>query len=87
MKAVVICAVFSGVMLIAGEDLNTSDRSEPQSIMVGGDRDIHGCIASAGYLWCAKTEHCERPWELAERVGFENRQEAFEKYCNRKEEE
>ena len=26
-----------------------------QRKVVGGDRDAHGCIASAGYSWCAKT--------------------------------
>lgn len=24
----------------------------PQSPLVGGDRDEHGCIGSAGYVWC-----------------------------------
>lgn len=24
----------------------------PQSPIVGGDRDEHGCIGSAGYVWC-----------------------------------
>jgi len=31
--------------------------------MVGNDRDIHGCIASAGYTWCEAKEKCIRPWE------------------------
>jgi len=29
----------------------------------GGDRDKHGCVHSAGYSWCAKTQVCIRPWE------------------------
>ncbi len=33
--------------------------------VVGGDRDEHGCIGSAGYQWCASTSQCVRPWELA----------------------
>jgi hypothetical protein len=49
---------------------------------VGADKDEHGCIGSAGYAWCAKTEQCERPWELAEKVSVENTKEAFEAYCN-----
>lgn len=32
--------------------------------MVGGDKDAHGCIASAGYAWCANKQQCVRPWEL-----------------------
>lgn len=29
---------------------------------VGGDRDAHGCIGSAGYQWCEHSQRCERPW-------------------------
>ena len=47
----------------------------------GSERDAHGCIGSAGYSWCAKTGSCERPWELAEKQGFENTKEAFDKFC------
>lgn len=32
-------------------------------IIVGGDRDIHGCIGSAGYSWCAAKNKCLRTWE------------------------
>ncbi len=33
------------------------------SLIVGGDKDIHGCIGSAGYSWCAVKNKCLRPWE------------------------
>jgi len=32
--------------------------------LVGGDRDEHGCIGSAGYTWCEKLGNCARSWEL-----------------------
>lgn len=48
---------------------------------VGDDADAHGCRASAGYSWCAKTKQCERPWELAKANGFANTSEAFEQFC------
>jgi len=48
---------------------------------VGGDRDEHGCIASAGYRWCGRTGRCERPFELAQAQGFENTGEAYERHC------
>jgi hypothetical protein len=32
--------------------------------VVGGDRDEHGCIGSAGYQWCDSIGQCVRPWEL-----------------------
>ena len=31
--------------------------------ITGNDKDIHGCIGSAGYLWCAEKSKCIRPWE------------------------
>jgi hypothetical protein len=30
---------------------------------VGGDRDVHGCIGSAGYSWCEVKQKCLRIWE------------------------
>lgn len=34
-----------------------------QRNLVGGDKDIHGCLGSAGYLWCEAKASCIRPWE------------------------
>ena len=48
---------------------------------LGGDRDAHGCIGSAGYAWCARSNQCERPWVLAEQQGFENMPEAYSAFC------
>jgi len=53
----------------------------PQKPLAGADRDAHACIASAGYQWCEKNQKCERPWELAKKVGFENTPEAFNNFC------
>jgi hypothetical protein len=50
--------------------------------MVGGDRDEHGCIGSAGYVWCPRAAECVRPWELAAEKGFESGEEAFTQYCS-----
>ncbi|HJP38989.1 MAG TPA: serine protease [Gammaproteobacteria bacterium] len=61
----------------ASDKLADSDGIE----MPGSDRDIHGCIGSAGYSWCERTGQCERPWELAERAGFDNTQVNFKAYC------
>ncbi len=33
--------------------------------LVGGDKDEHGCIGSAGYSWCENKQKCLRPWEEA----------------------
>jgi len=34
-----------------------------QPPLVGGDRDAHGCIGSAGYQWCEAKAKCLRIWE------------------------
>ena len=31
--------------------------------IVGGDKDEHGCIGSAGYTWCENKQKCLRIWE------------------------
>lgn len=35
----------------------------PQSLKLGGDRDEHGCIGSAGYVWCEVQQDCIRLFE------------------------
>jgi hypothetical protein len=50
-------------------------------VMPGADRDEHGCLPSAGFVWCAKTRSCERPWKLAASKGFDNNLAAFNRYC------
>jgi len=54
----------------------------PPTSMTGSDRDEHGCIASAGYSWCAQEDRCVRPWELAKEKGFASTEEAFRAYCS-----
>ncbi len=52
--------------------------------LLGGGHDAYGCIGSAGYSWCEKTQSCERPWELAGKRNFPNTPEAFNAFCNNK---
>lgn len=37
--------------------------SESEPVIVGGDKDVHGCIGSAGYSWCEAKQKCLRVWE------------------------
>lgn len=36
--------------------------------LVGADRDAHGCIGSAGYVWSYMRKDCVRPWVSGEPV-------------------
>lgn len=74
MKAICLAALLASALLPGC----ARDNVRP---MPGSDRDAHGCIPSAGYLWCARTARCERPWELAEAQSFENTAEAFAAFC------
>jgi len=40
-----------------------SANKEKTNLIVGGDKDAHGCIGSAGYSWCEAKKTCIRPWE------------------------
>lgn len=59
--AAVIFLFAIGAMYFAG--LNQTAPAEQTPL--GGDRDIHGCIPSAGYSWCEAKQKCLRPWEEA----------------------
>lgn len=56
--------------------------ASPATPAVGSDRDAHGCIGSAGYQWCERSQRCERPWELAQAQGLANTAEAISAYCS-----
>lgn len=56
---VLIC--FLTVFLLVGAScVNKNTNNQP---IVGGDRDEHGCIGSAGYSWCEVKQKCLRIWE------------------------
>jgi len=38
-------------------------QSKNNQQIVGGDKDEHGCLGSAGYTWCEEKEKCLRVWE------------------------
>ncbi len=37
-----------------------TDEERPQ--IIGGNRDEHGCLGTAGYLWDEESQACVRPW-------------------------
>ncbi|MEI6191304.1 MAG: hypothetical protein WCP24_02985 [bacterium] len=39
------------------------DISTTTNPIIGGDKDEHGCKASAGYSWCEVKNKCLRVWE------------------------
>ncbi|MBU2213330.1 hypothetical protein KKC44_05990 [Patescibacteria group bacterium] len=64
MKPIFLIPFFAlGLLLMS---CNTSDVVVEPPIdepLVGGDRDEHGCIGSAGYMWCEPKQKCLRMWK------------------------
>ena len=54
-------SVLSRVLLILGVLILVLSCEKEQ--LLGGDKDEHGCIPSAGYQWCEFTQKCQRFWE------------------------
>ncbi|MCX6732668.1 MAG: hypothetical protein NTV98_03965 [Candidatus Roizmanbacteria bacterium] len=50
---------FVEVPMLTDPSLATSEGKQ----LVGGDKDTHGCIGSAGYSWCEAKQKCLRVWE------------------------
>lgn len=44
-------------------NVNIAVNNQANSQVVGGDKDEHGCLGSAGYSWCAIKNKCLRIWE------------------------
>jgi len=55
-------AVFA--LILAGCPQEAQQQApQDNATLVGGDRDEHGCIGSAGYTWCEAKQKCLRAWE------------------------
>ena len=78
MKSIVATLMLIGTVLLAA-CAGASGTPPAPGASVGGNQDTHGCLSSAGYSWCARTNRCERPWELAQKEGFAA--EGFSTYC------
>jgi hypothetical protein len=57
--------IFSCLMLLASCTFAQGNKPEKEEKipMVGGDRDDHGCIGSAGYQWSVLKNECIRIFE------------------------
>jgi len=55
--------ILFGILLASFTAFAIAQTVSSSTIMVGGDRDSHGCIGSAGYTWSESSQKCIRPWE------------------------
>lgn len=72
MKKLLVVIVVAGLLIVTGyifynygfkTTSPTNTTPQPTAVLVGGDRDTHGCIGSAGYVWCEPKNKCLRDWE------------------------
>jgi hypothetical protein len=85
MKAGFIATLFLAASLSACQSTPPAPapapKPAPMPAPVGGDRDAHGCIAAAGYQWCASMNRCVRAWEVLP-ADSAKPEEAFKKLCS-----
>lgn len=62
---VILLLIGSGIYLYKTNKQKTiiNNVASTTNNIVGNDKDIHGCIGSAGYSWCEIKSKCLRPWE------------------------
>ena len=63
--------------LVCGDRLCSEPESSSEPIM-GGDKDKHGCIGTAGYQWSENEQKCIRPWENTEAFDSENKSDSLD---------
>lgn len=66
-KMFLIPAAAAAVMMLTACAQPANDAMEAP--ILGGDRDAHGCIPSAGFSWSALLERCVQPFEAGIRLN------------------
>jgi hypothetical protein len=83
MSTIKFIGFFSCLMLLSccsfAQGNKPKDKSEKEEKvpMVGGDRDSHGCIGSAGYQWSVLKNECIRIFEAG--IGLDPKVTTFPK--------
>ncbi len=54
---------FGGVFVYQYYLVKSQPVAQEQEQIIGGDVDSHGCLGSAGYIWCEAKQKCLRVWK------------------------
>lgn len=72
-KTISISLICAGALLAScGGKSEKKAEAAPENekaVVVGNDKDEHGCLASAGYTWCEVQKDCIRLWEKGVRLN------------------
>lgn len=83
--AAVLLAIFmAGCNVPPQATVDETPVEQVPPMAIGGSRDAHDCLVSAGYSWCERTAKCERSWELAQQRGFDNSADGYTAWCSAK---
>lgn len=70
MKPIVIVLVVAALVVAAMAIVYLPRVLAPESApvntnqeLIGGQKDVHGCLIAAGYSWCEPKQRCLRIWE------------------------
>lgn len=55
--------ILTGLIFLTGYQLKGMSKQDTR--IIGGNKDEHGCIGPAGYVWCQAKQKCIHPWEEA----------------------
>ncbi len=82
MKKFILSIAILATAAVAGcnTQKNSGIVTDPLSVMggskdaraadaIGGERDEHGCLTSAGYIWSVVRNDCVRPWEAGVKLA------------------
>ena len=58
-----VAAVGIGLYVFGQRTALPVQEPAPNQSAIGGNRDEHGCLGSAGYSWCQAKNQCIRSWE------------------------
>ncbi len=56
---ILLFGVLAGIIYLN----NQADQGNQDNQIIGGDKDEHDCIGSAGYTWNNTKQECVREWE------------------------
>ncbi|MDH5828118.1 hypothetical protein [Sphingobacterium faecium] len=77
MKWILSTITLASIILLSCQTNNKQIANTQETKIVGSDRDVHGCIASAGYTWSALKDSCIRPFEQIQ-LNIINNQDSYE---------
>lgn len=60
---VVVVVVLALVVYFSINSASKVDQTNANQMLIGGQKDAHGCLIAAGYSWCEPKQKCLRIWE------------------------